>query len=129
MTVLANSDFYRKSIGLDAALPEDPQQQKAFLEEFIAIARDGKFNATYWLGLTYYESGKYETAVEWLGERTVQADPPSPWTPGARYNLARCYEQLGALDVARRWLESDTDSPQRHGNLLRARLLADALAP
>ena len=46
--------------------------------------------------------------------------PPSPWTPGARYNLARCYEQLGQSSLARQWLESDKESPQRHGNLLRA---------
>jgi TolA-binding protein len=88
---------------------------------FTDIAREGKFHATFWLGLTYYEAGKYEAATEWLGERTVQVSPPSPWTPSARYNLARCYEQLGRIDLARQWLESDQDSPQRHGNLLRAK--------
>jgi len=46
-----------------------------------------------------------------------------PWTPAARYNLSRCYEQLGKLDLARQWLESDKDSPQRLGNMVRARML------
>jgi TolA-binding protein len=91
------------------------------------VAREGKFNATYWLGLTYYEVGKYDTAIEWLGQRTVQVSPPSPWTPGARYNLARCYEQLGNYPLARQWLESDKDSPQRAGNLLRARWLGQKM--
>jgi hypothetical protein len=126
MDKMLTSEFFRKSVGLDQALPTDPAQQKAYLDHFIAIARLGKFNATYWLALTYYESGKYETAIEWLGQRTVQAVPPSPWTPGARYNLARSYEQLGKMELARQWLLSDADSPQRAGNLLRAKMLASA---
>jgi hypothetical protein len=126
MDKMLTSEYFRKMIGLDQALPTDPAQQKAYLDHFIAIARLGKFNATYWLALTYYESGKYETAIEWLGQRTVQAVPPSPWTPGARYNLARCYEQLGNVELARQWLLSDDESPQRHGNLLRAKQLASA---
>jgi Anaphase-promoting complex, cyclosome, subunit 3 len=121
---LKTSEFFRKSQGLDQALPENPAQREAALDNLIAIARLGKFNATYWLGLTYVEDGKCETAIEWLGQRTVQTAPPSPWTPGARYNLARCYEQLGKFDLAREWLESDNDSPQRAGNLLRSKWLA-----
>ena len=62
-------------------------------------------------------------SIEWLGERTDQVSPPSPRTPGARYNLARCYEELGKPDLAKQWLESDKESPQRAGNLLRAKLL------
>ena len=118
---MITNEFYRKSIGLDQALPEDPAQREGMLKMFTDIAREGKFHATFWLGLTYYEAGKYDAATEWLGERTVQVSPPSPWTPSARYNLARCYEQLGRIDLAKQWLESDKDSPQRHGNLLRAK--------
>jgi tetratricopeptide (TPR) repeat protein len=113
---------YRKAIGLDQALPEDPAQKKAMLDMFMSIAREGKFDATYWLGLTYYESGKPGAATEWL-TRTVQDSPPSTWIPGGCYNLARCYEQLGNFDLARQWLEADKESPQRHGNLLRAKAL------
>ena len=66
---------------------------------------------------------EWMTAIEWL-TRTAEDSPASPWLPGARYNLARCYEELGQFDLARQWLQSDADSPQRHGNLLRARQLA-----
>ena len=123
LDALESSEYFRSQVGLSQALPADPAQRKAHLDHFITIAREGKFNATYWLGLTYYESGKFSIATEWLGQRTVEAVPPSPWTAGARYNLARCYEQLGNVEVARQWLESDKDSPQRPGNLLRAQRL------
>jgi len=123
---LITNEFYRKSIGLDQSLSKDPAKRKASLDMFTDIAREGKFHATFWLGLTYYEVGKYEAATEWLGERTVQVSPPSPWTPSARYNLARCYEKLGRIELAKQWLESDQDSPQRHGNLLRAKGLVKA---
>ncbi len=121
LDALITNEFYRKSIGLEQTLSKEPAKRKASLDMFTEIAREGKFHATFWLGLTYYEAGKYDAATEWLGERTVQVSPPSPWTPSARYNLARCYEQLGRVDLARQWLESDQDSPQRHGNLLRAK--------
>jgi tetratricopeptide (TPR) repeat protein len=119
---METNDAYRKAIGLDRALPEDPAQKKAMLDMFMGIARQGKFNATYWLGLTYYDAGKPGPAIEWL-TRTVQGSPPSTWVPGGYYNLARCYEQLGNHELARQWLEADKESPQRHGNLLRARSL------
>jgi hypothetical protein len=120
---MKTNEFYRKSVGLDQNLPTDPAQREATLNLFTEIAREGKFYATYWLGLSYYDAGRYDAAIEWLGERTVQVSPPSPFTPGARFNLARCYEELGKLDLAKQWLESDKESPQRAGNLLRAKLL------
>ncbi|HMC12080.1 MAG TPA: tetratricopeptide repeat protein [Pirellulaceae bacterium] len=120
---LLTNESYRKSIGLEQALPSDPGQRQAQLDFITSIAREEKSYATFGLGMTYYESGKYEAATEWL-TRTVEVSPASPWTPAARYNLARCYEHLGRIDLARQWLESDHDSPQRHGNLLRAKMLA-----
>ena len=46
----------------------------------------------------------------------------SRWTFGARYNLARTWEAQGKIEEAVALLEADT-SPQRHGNLLRAKRL------
>jgi tetratricopeptide (TPR) repeat protein len=120
---LVTNEFYRKMAGIERQLPENPQQREAAIKAISDVARLEKFYATFWLGLTYFEAGRYDAAIEWLGERTVQVSPPSPWTPAARYNLSRCYEQLGKLDLARQWLESDKDSPQRLGNMVRARML------
>ena len=55
----------------------------------------------------------------------LDADLEIPWKPSARYNLARSYEQLGEFDKAIE-VYRDDDSPQRAGNLLRARWLAAA---
>jgi tetratricopeptide (TPR) repeat protein len=120
---LLTNELFRKSVGLDRGLPEDPTLRKTMLEAYVGIIREMKQGATYWLGLSYYDDNKQEPAIEWL-TRTAEDSPASPWLPGARYNLARCYERLGQFDLARQWLQSDSDSPQRHGNLLRARQLA-----
>jgi len=121
---LGTSTKMREQIGLNAALPEDPAQRSQVLENIVGMARRAKQNATYWLGLTYYEEGNYQVAKEWLGQRTLEASPKSPWSAGARYNLARAHERLGEIDEARE-LYIEDDSPQRHGNLLRAQWLED----
>jgi tetratricopeptide (TPR) repeat protein len=121
---LLTSDVYRKAIGLEQNLPQDRAQKEAAVKTISEIAYEEKFYATYWLGLTYFEAGKYDAAIDWL-KRTVEVSPPSPWTPGARHNLGRCYEQMGRADLARQWFQSDSDSPQRNGNLLRAKWLAE----
>ena len=81
-----------------------------------------KQNATYWLALIHYDTGEYENARDWFDIRCLQAFEDGPWTAGARYNLARVYEQSGDLEAARKMYLLD-DSPQKHGNLLRARKL------
>ena len=104
----------------EATLRElDPSKQ--------AIYRMSKADASYWLGLLSYDASKYDVAAEWLGKRSLLAMPEGPWTAGARYNLARTYEALGEPDKAIELLEAD-DSPQRLGNLLRARRLRESLA-
>jgi len=122
--LLGTSSRMRERIGLNTSLPEDPAQRSEMLENIIGVARRGKQNATYWLGLTFYEQGNYPVAKDWLLNRTLSVKPKSPWTVGARYNLARTHEKLGEFDEARKLYEAD-DSPQRHGNLLRARWLAE----
>ncbi|MCH8840274.1 MAG: hypothetical protein IH831_06280 [Planctomycetes bacterium] len=91
-----------------------------------AIYRMSKADASYWLGLLSYDVGKYEVAADWLLARTLKATPNGPWTAGARYNLARTREALGDVVQAIELLQED-DSPQRHGNLLKARQLRETL--
>ncbi|WP_146451919.1 tetratricopeptide repeat protein [Bythopirellula polymerisocia] len=88
------------------------------------IYRSIKYSASYWLGLLSYDLGKFEVAEDWFLRRTLEPNPDGFWTPGAQYNLARTLEQLGRTDEAITILEAD-QSPQRHGNLLRARRIAD----
>jgi hypothetical protein len=85
-----------------------------------------KQTATYWLGITHFDTGRFDTAVDWLKQRTLDAPGDNAWKPGARYNLSRTYEALGDLEKARKTLLLD-DSPQKHGNLLRARYLREKL--
>jgi tetratricopeptide (TPR) repeat protein len=87
-----------------------------------AIMTTAKSDASYWLGLLSYDLGKYEVADDWFRTRTLEAFPDGFWTTGAKYNLARTREKLDKNDEAIEILEAD-QSPQRHGNLLRARQL------
>ncbi len=121
---LVTNEPYRKAIGLDQNLQGNAAQKEAAVKSISEVAREEKAYATFWLGLTYFEAGKYDAAIDWL-KRTVEVSPPSPWTPGARHNLGRCYEQMGRKELARQWFQSDTESPQRYGNLLRAKWLAE----
>jgi tetratricopeptide (TPR) repeat protein len=57
----------------------------------------------------------------------LEAAPDGPWTAAAQYNLGRAYEANGQLQKAIELYEDD-DSPQRLGNLLRARRLKSRLA-
>jgi len=57
----------------------------------------GKSDASYWAGLTCFESGDYDSAIDWIQVRTL-ADPSlmtCPWLTGGHYNLARCLEAKG----------------------------------
>jgi tetratricopeptide (TPR) repeat protein len=105
---------------------ENDQQWQAKLQAQKMIVKRVKRNASYWLGLIHYETGRYEPAREWLKVHTLEAAEDGPWTPGARYNLSRLYEAMGDLEKARGLLLLD-DSPQKHGNLLRARFLRKKL--
>ncbi|NOY29391.1 MAG: hypothetical protein GXP28_04205 [Planctomycetes bacterium] len=91
-----------------------------------AVYRRAKGDASYWLGLLSYDRGKQEVAADWLEKRTLAATPEGPWTAGARYNLARTFEAQGKLAEAIELLQAN-NSPQRHGNLLRARWLQQQL--
>ncbi len=91
-----------------------------------AIYRISKQDASYWLGLLKADEGNPSVARHWLEEQTLKANPDGRWSTGARYNLARVYEELGELQKAIELLEADK-SPQRLGNLLRAQQLKEQL--
>jgi tetratricopeptide (TPR) repeat protein len=100
---------------------EEPDKQ--------TVDRGMKSAAGYWLGLLSYDRENYDVARSWLDELTLKREPTGKWSPGARYNLARTYEMLGQFEDAIKLLESDpADAPQRRGNLLRARQLAQRAA-
>ncbi len=90
--------------------------------------REGKQNASFWLGLIFFEQEDYPNAIDFFAKRTLAASENSPWTAAARYNLARTYEAEGNLAKAIELYASDTASPQSHGNRLRARWLKEKSA-
>jgi hypothetical protein len=102
--------------------PTDRQIATSTAEER-RIRETAKLDATYWLGLSSYDDGKYEVAEHWLG-RDELATADSPWSVGARYNLARTFEAQEKLAEAAALLEQDK-SPQQHGNKLRAKWLRE----
>jgi len=82
-----------------------------------------KQHASYWLGLLAFDDGDWDVAEDFFLNRTIRAAGESPWIRGARYNLARTYESSGQESEAIR-LYRQTDSPQSHGDRLRAKWLA-----
>jgi tetratricopeptide (TPR) repeat protein len=99
------------------------------------LLRRAKQDASYWLGLMNFDLGlielwrgdadtaaeHYRAAIDYLLERTLEASPDGPWTHGANYNLARCYEATREYDEAIARYASDPTSPNYYGSLLRAR--------
>ncbi|MCH5377524.1 MAG: tetratricopeptide repeat protein [Planctomycetes bacterium] len=101
---------------------ENDQQWEVRLQSSERMVVRIKQNASLWLGLIHYSTGRYEDARDWFQIRCLEAHDDGPWTASARYNLARTYEKLGDFEAARQLYLRD-DSPQKHGNLLRARAL------
>jgi hypothetical protein len=93
------------------------------------LMREAKQNASYWLGLIFFEQEDYPNAIDFLANRTLGTDRESPWAASARYNLARAYEASGEPAKASELYESDKTSPQSHGNQLRGRWLKEQHAP
>ncbi|HJT35799.1 MAG TPA: tetratricopeptide repeat protein [Pirellulales bacterium] len=104
--------------------PDASRRKREAVEHLIECARTAKQDASYWLGLIALERQDYETAIDYFSKRTLEAYPEGPWTNGAHYNLARAYEASGKPDEAIE-MYREVDSPQRHGNLLRARKLKE----
>ncbi len=105
---------------------ENDQQWAVHLQSSEMMVIRTKQNASLWLGLIHYDTGRYEDARDWFQIRCLEAYDDGPWTAAARYNLARTHEKLGELETARQLYLLD-ESPQKHGNLLRARMLRQRL--
>ncbi len=101
--------------------PTDAKIARVSSAEERRVNSTAKLDATYWIGLLSFDEGKYEVAADWLSRPQLSEDD-SPWSSGARYNLARTLEVQNKFNEAIKLLEEDT-SPQRHGNRLRARTL------
>jgi hypothetical protein len=98
-------------------------RERSMRLQFIMRAKQA---ASYWLGLLCYEDHDYVVARDYFETRTIVASPQGPWISGAQYNLARTFEMLDQTDRAVQ-LNSTDQSPQRHGNLLRAKFLDEAV--
>ncbi|MBI2479670.1 MAG: CDC27 family protein [Planctomycetia bacterium] len=119
---IGTSEEVQKAMGLVRGANEGDFVWQPRVAASHMLATQAKQHSTYWLALSHYEMGNLEAAVTWLQERTIDANPDGPWTEGARYNLARTYEALGKYAEAREIYAAD-QSPQAHGNRLRAKLL------
>jgi hypothetical protein len=117
-------DDHREAAQLYASKTVRPSDRKiaqtASVEERRVIAT-AKLNATYWVGLLSFDEAKYDVAAHWLGLPEL-GTAESPWLAGVRYNLARTFEAQENLEEAVKLFEQD-ESPQKHGNRLRARAL------
>ena len=103
-------------------LGETAEQRAKQMARMGQLIRRSKNSATYWLGLTYFETGDYDNAIQWLEPIANGKAGESEWQGGARYLTARGYEALGKTEPAAAWYRADT-SPQATGNKLRAEWL------
>ncbi len=105
-----------------------PREQHSQVEASqVVMMKQAKQDASFWLGLVAFQQQDYPVAIDFFAKRTLEAAPKGRWTPAARYNLARTYEASGQIDKAIELYESD-NSPQSHGNKLRARSLREPQA-
>lgn len=116
---LPSSRELQRQFGVERSDLESPQQHAQRIAQHIEMRREAKYLASYWLAEAHYDSGMIDVSVNWWKDRTIDAFPDGERTPGAQYNLARCYEALGENAKAVSWLEQ-TDWPQQYGDRLRA---------
>lgn len=100
--------------------PEEVFQVRVqFGKKVLEMSRE---HASYFLGLLHYDAGNYQTSANWLQKRTLDEFPMGHWRFGSAYNLARARERIEEWEQASQLLLL-SESPQRHGDMLRARLI------
>jgi hypothetical protein len=114
----------QQQLGIEEELKsrKDPRERNAYIQSIQDRMRRGKQDSSYWLALAHYETGDYETAINWLDTRTIKADAKF-WLQGAHYNLGRTYEQLGAKQLAEEQYLA-VEGPAQLGALMRAKALS-----
>jgi hypothetical protein len=104
----------------DPLEPEEVFRTNVMMRQSLLLA--SREHASYFLGLVHFETGSFRTSANWLKKRTLDDFPEGQWKFGAAYNLARARERTGEWERARQ-LFLLSESPQRHGDVLRARLI------
>ena len=113
-------------------LPEDPAEAQSVYEQRVSAAFKNavwsKDNASIWLAMIAFDKAEFEVARNHL--LRLLEDQDSKWLQSARYNLGRALEAMGRktsdsllIEQAIDAYQMDSDTPQRAGNLLRAKLL------
>jgi hypothetical protein len=119
---LRNDVSLQLQYGIRRDLGVTPSEYDSQIIKIQEIMRLGKLTATHWLGIIQFESSNFESAVDWLKICVSDNHESSALSSAARYNLARCYENLGDVSSAVELLRTKGDS-QEHGNRIRSRLL------
>lgn len=104
----------------DPLEPDEVFQNNVLAAQALLLA--SREHASYFLGLVHFEAGSFQTSANWLKRRTLDDFPQGEWKLGATYNLARAHERTGQWEEARQLLLL-SESPQSHGDKLRARLI------
>ena len=124
--LVGTEEEVREIFGLDQKPGEDSAIWQARVQQFQVFHKVTKIHAGYWLAICHYELGNFPDATNWL-KRADDMDEQKTWRDGINYNLGRGYEAMGNWAKAIEYYEFDK-SPQRHGCLLRARILKKELA-
>lgn len=111
----------RAMYGIDALGDQTAEERQQAVQTVKVQIRMVRTHASYWLALAHFDAGTPGSAENWF-RRVAENDPRKSWADGTHYNTGRSFESIGefgkAIDVYRA-----SQSPQRQGDFLRARIL------
>ena len=116
------SSRMQRELGIARQEGESEQQYQQRLEAAAEGLRKVKHQVTVWLAQVTYETNHFGSSANWLD--LIEVKDGDPEYPNVQIGLARAYEANGQIDKARLIYLLD-QSPQRHGNRIRARLLRE----
>ena len=108
-------------MGLGVESNLDAAKQAGYKDIFETALELIRTDASIWLALTNFETGDFGNARNWFGQ-IDRFDNLRKWTSSSAYNLARSHEALSDFSKAIELLRS-TESEQKFGNIIRARLI------